>query len=308
VAFGDTAPRKRAGHWGFGVAKERQMSLIKCEECGHEVSSKAVSCPKCGARVGMMKSAWNAELTGQVSWKRIGRFFAVIFGILAVMYVFGQIVANRELTAEYDSSEQSSTSSSSDYGEPEPAAEAAAPAPEFAKMEMTALRGEWVGDFIGAMADPTESMAQHHRILVLRGKVKNTSNDTLSKLSCPARLTVEFENGRSVEVGAEDVCGDKALIGAGAAMGMGDMRSIANLTLGAGVESEFGFDKEVTTIIAKAGNWLAVDGKYHSYPVKSTVLTIDYTGETAFGDPVQGSLVRLEIPAPSETAPFGIIG
>lgn len=175
-------------------------------------------------------------------------------------------------------------------------------------MEMTALRGEWVGDFIGAMADPTESMAQHHRILVLRGKIKNSSSDTLSKLSCPARLTVEFENGRSVEVSAEDVCGDKALMGAGAAMGMGDMRAIANLTLGAGVENEFGFDKDVTTIIAKAGNWLAIHGKYHPYPVKSTVLWIDYRGETAFGDPVGGNLVNLKIPAPSETAPFSIIG
>ena len=173
---------------------------------------------------------------------------------------------------------------------------------------MTSLRGEWVGDFIGAMADPTGSMAPHHRILVLRGTVKNTSNDTLSKLTCPGRLTVEFENGRSIEVGAEDLCGDMALMGAGAALGMGDMREIANLTLGAGVEREFGFDKEVTTIIAKAGNWLAVDGKYHSYPVKSTVLTINYSGETAFGDAVQGNLLKLKIPAPSETAPFSIIG
>jgi ribosomal protein S27AE len=27
------------------------MSLIKCKECGNEVSSKAKSCPKCGAQV-----------------------------------------------------------------------------------------------------------------------------------------------------------------------------------------------------------------------------------------------------------------
>ena len=27
------------------------MALIKCKECGNEVSSKAESCPKCGAKV-----------------------------------------------------------------------------------------------------------------------------------------------------------------------------------------------------------------------------------------------------------------
>ena len=27
------------------------MALIKCSECGHEVSDKAASCPKCGAPI-----------------------------------------------------------------------------------------------------------------------------------------------------------------------------------------------------------------------------------------------------------------
>jgi hypothetical protein len=31
------------------------MALIKCEECGNEVSSKADACPKCGAKVGPEK-------------------------------------------------------------------------------------------------------------------------------------------------------------------------------------------------------------------------------------------------------------
>ena len=29
--------------------KEKQMALKKCKECGNEVSTKAASCPKCGA-------------------------------------------------------------------------------------------------------------------------------------------------------------------------------------------------------------------------------------------------------------------
>ena len=27
------------------------MALIKCEECGHEISDRAASCPKCGCPV-----------------------------------------------------------------------------------------------------------------------------------------------------------------------------------------------------------------------------------------------------------------
>src|SRR5262245_45797076 len=30
---------------------EAGMALIKCKECGNEVSTKAETCPKCGARV-----------------------------------------------------------------------------------------------------------------------------------------------------------------------------------------------------------------------------------------------------------------
>ena len=33
------------------VAQERNVALIKCEECGNDVSTKAVACPKCGAPV-----------------------------------------------------------------------------------------------------------------------------------------------------------------------------------------------------------------------------------------------------------------
>jgi DNA-directed RNA polymerase subunit RPC12/RpoP len=27
------------------------MALVKCEECGHPVSTKAIACPHCGARM-----------------------------------------------------------------------------------------------------------------------------------------------------------------------------------------------------------------------------------------------------------------
>lgn len=50
------------------------MALIKCKECGNEVSDKAESCPKCGAKV---------EKPVGLAAKIIGGFFVLI--ILAVV-------------------------------------------------------------------------------------------------------------------------------------------------------------------------------------------------------------------------------
>lgn len=32
------------------------MTLLKCKECGNEISTKAESCPKCGAKTGPIKA------------------------------------------------------------------------------------------------------------------------------------------------------------------------------------------------------------------------------------------------------------
>lgn len=36
---------------GRASPKENDMALIKCKECGNQVSNKAVKCPQCGAKV-----------------------------------------------------------------------------------------------------------------------------------------------------------------------------------------------------------------------------------------------------------------
>jgi len=39
------------------------MALIKCKECGHDVSTEAKSCPNCGAKVKVeKKSIWRTDL------------------------------------------------------------------------------------------------------------------------------------------------------------------------------------------------------------------------------------------------------
>ena len=42
------------------------MALIKCTECGHEVSDKAQTCPNCGAPVGLAQPS-NQQLNNTYS-------------------------------------------------------------------------------------------------------------------------------------------------------------------------------------------------------------------------------------------------
>lgn len=160
----------------------------------------------------------------------------------------------------------------------------------------------------GAMADPNTSMAQHHRVLVLHGTLKNVSSDPLGGVTCPTKLTVHFKNGRSAEASVDDVCGDTELLRANVAMGGSDLSSLANLTLDADREYSFGLDETVATLLPKVGNGPALHGKYHSYPIDKVILIVDFAGKTAFGDTVNGRLVETEIPVPSETSAFAIVG
>ena len=39
------------------------MAMIKCEECGKEMSDKAMNCPHCGAATAIAKKAVRFQLT-----------------------------------------------------------------------------------------------------------------------------------------------------------------------------------------------------------------------------------------------------
>jgi len=63
------------------------MSLIKCFECGHEVSDRALACPKCACPIG---TAQTIEKTAK-RWKSIRAAGAILafLGFLLVFGVFG---------------------------------------------------------------------------------------------------------------------------------------------------------------------------------------------------------------------------
>lgn len=58
------------------------MSLIKCRECGTEISDKASACPKCGAKLGR-----------KVSW--VGIALVVFIGVFAYRCSSLQVARNR---------------------------------------------------------------------------------------------------------------------------------------------------------------------------------------------------------------------
>lgn len=59
------------------------MALIKCSECGKEISNKAKTCPNCGAPVKL------DDLKQEVSWgKAIGIIVGILFVILGLFLMF----------------------------------------------------------------------------------------------------------------------------------------------------------------------------------------------------------------------------
>ena len=52
------------------------MSLIKCRECGKEISDKAKSCPHCGS------PTFFAEEENKDNWKSIGLVVLIIGGVI----------------------------------------------------------------------------------------------------------------------------------------------------------------------------------------------------------------------------------
>jgi len=65
------------------------MALIKCKECGNEVSSTAQTCPKCGAKV--------KKKTGILTW---------IVGIVFAMVVIGMVSGNLEQSEQQEAKQQ----------------------------------------------------------------------------------------------------------------------------------------------------------------------------------------------------------
>ena len=70
------------------------MALIKCEECGKEVSNKAASCPNCGAPISTLKEtkATGVQLITIQETSKIFKLHAVISVFLIIIGIIWLIV------------------------------------------------------------------------------------------------------------------------------------------------------------------------------------------------------------------------
>ena len=164
------------------------------------------------------------------------------------------------------------------------------------------LKGEWVNDIFAPLLDANH-LAKGHRILTLKGRMKNVSSEALRKITCPTEMTVEFTNGRSIQVKHDDICGETVMRRATGMEGIGN-----GLVVRPGEVHEFGGDNDQQALFAKLGQALAVSGEYTSYEVQSVRLAISLAAETVFGDRVRGRIVDASIRPPSEQSSFSIPG
>ena len=66
------------------------MALIKCSECGKEISDRAAACPSCGAPVGGGMAPSSAAVTKSVRVERAGfKWEATGFVLILVAMVTG---------------------------------------------------------------------------------------------------------------------------------------------------------------------------------------------------------------------------
>lgn len=94
------------------------MALVKCKECGEQVSTKAKNCPKCGAKA--------PKKTSPVTWAVLG------------LLIFGFYISSQSPSPSSNSSAASDSSSSSENGDAEakPAqTQQAAPKPKWHSFE-----------------------------------------------------------------------------------------------------------------------------------------------------------------------------
>lgn len=64
------------------------MALIKCKECGNEISNKADSCPRCGSKVKQ------STISGTIGW--------VIGGLFVFIYALGMILPNQSSDSNFE--------------------------------------------------------------------------------------------------------------------------------------------------------------------------------------------------------------
>lgn len=60
------------------------MAMIKCQECGHEISDKAKTCPNCGAKLSFQR--------GTIEWKLDKMKIIAVFLVVIAIFVWAIVL------------------------------------------------------------------------------------------------------------------------------------------------------------------------------------------------------------------------
>ena len=169
------------------------------------------------------------------------------------------------------------------------------------KFQFSNGTAEW---FSPIMSSPGDKLGA--RFLIIKGNLVNLDEaEVMERVQCFAHLSVNFSNGKSVDIASEDICSG-AGIGAVAAK-LGDS-SFANLpsTLVIAPTSSHRIDTSEGGSIMSTLRGPTVPGKYKPYPIESTSLKITLVARTAFGDSVEETILESVIPNPPHAARFDL--
>lgn len=126
------------------------MAMIKCKECGSEISSKAEACPKCGAK----------------RKKRSG--LGCLFVVILLFIVFGAIINSVDTTTTPASPQ---TSATSQHSPSSATTQSPLPTPEQPKLLL--LNWTW---------------HEEYGYAIVEGEVQNISQETLKNVEAVAKF------------------------------------------------------------------------------------------------------------------------
>lgn len=186
------------------------MALIKCSECGKEISDKAVSCPNCGTKVITNQSKKDvAEKMDTDSKKALYAIIGTIILLLGLGMILNNISNNTITTSTEYSSTSKSTSTKSQT--------------KTYNLGTTARVGDWEITVVNAedkktLKDSFGTKTTENNYIVVKLKIKNMSNEARSLLTygtettdnayhAYARSILELYDGKSTYIadyGLED--------------------------------------------------------------------------------------------------------
>ena len=151
------------------------MALIKCTECGKEISNKAITCPNCGAKVIVSQTKKDeTEKMDSDSKKALYAVIGIIILLLSLGMILNNVSNNTTTTTTAYNSTLKSTSTKSET--------------KVYNLGTTARVGDWEITVVNAedkktLKDSFGTKTTENNYIVVKLKIKNMYNESRSLLT-----------------------------------------------------------------------------------------------------------------------------